>query len=72
MCSLLVVDDPGARMTLSCTVSDEQVSLEAVREPSDPPIDVGRLSEQILQAVVDHFEVDVADARIVLTKRRQS
>lgn len=72
VCSLLVVEEPGARLTIHCAVSDEQVVLEATREPAATPIEIGDLSDQILRAVVDDVEVDASAARIVVTKRRQA
>lgn len=72
ICSLLVVDEPGARLTLRCAASEQDVLIEAHREPTEPPIHLGDLSEQILRAVVDEVEVDQSGARLTVTKRLQS
>lgn len=71
ICSLLVIDEPGGRLTLHCSASDHEMVIEAVREPADPAMQIGELSEQILQAVVDHVDVDLENARLIVTKRLQ-
>lgn len=71
ICSLLVVDEPGGRLTLRCTASDHAVVIEAAREPAEPAVQIGELSEQILHAVVDHVDADPHNARLTVTKRLQ-
>ncbi|MCB0977456.1 MAG: hypothetical protein KDB02_08355 [Acidimicrobiales bacterium] len=71
MCGILVLDEPGARLTVRCSATDAEVTVEASREPASPTITVGELSDQILRAVVDTFAVDPDEARVTITKHRQ-
>lgn len=72
LCSLLVVNDPAARMSLRVTASDTEVVIEADRQPAAPAIEVDDLSDQILRAVVDEVDLDLATARVSVCKRRQA
>lgn len=71
LCGILVLDEPGARLTVRCSATDTDITVVANRDPAPPPITIGELSDQILRAVVDTVEVDLDVSRVTVTKHRQ-
>lgn len=67
---VLVDDRPGSRLTFRCTLGATSMTVEATREPVAPPPEIGDLTRQILEAVVDEAEIDAARARILVVKRQ--
>jgi anti-sigma regulatory factor (Ser/Thr protein kinase) len=71
VCGVLL-DEEGGRLTFTCRLSDEQLALEAVREPTGPSLAITDLTRQILDAVVDEAQIDPHGARITIAKRRRA
>lgn len=69
--NVLVAPGSEARLTVRVTASDRRITVDVVREPAGPPVEVGELSDQILRAVTDDVEVDADAGRITFTKQRQ-
>jgi hypothetical protein len=65
----LVGGGTDARLTLRCSVTDGAVHLDATRTPATPPPTITDLTREILQAVVDHVEIDARQAHIRVIKR---
>lgn len=60
-----------SRLTVVCAVDDHGITIEATRQPTAPAPEVSELSRQILAGVTDSVDVDVAQARVAVTKRFQ-
>ncbi len=73
-CSVLI--GPGSRpgtLTLTFTLSDDAIHVEIAGDLAGAPTvddEDGELSDQILAAVVDEHQVDLAADRVVVTKRQ--
>lgn len=64
-----LVGPDDARLTLRCSASDGELSVEATRHPADPVPVISDLTRQILLAVVNEVDIDPARARIRVSKR---
>lgn len=71
LCGVLVDDAPDSRIVLACWAGDEQLTIQATREPATAPVALPDLSRQILEAVVDEVTVDADRAQVTVVKRRQ-
>ncbi len=70
VCGILLDDGPG-RITIRCTLGQDTLALEAIRRPIGTVPRATDLTRQILHAVVDQTELDLPDARVLVTKRRR-
>ena len=68
ICNVLVGPE-DSRITFTCRVHEQGITIDTVREPSAPSPEIGELSRQILSGVVDVVEVDADQARMTVTKR---
>lgn len=69
VCGVLL-DGAGGRLTFDCRVGPDLLEVTATREPVGSAPAVNDLTEQILGAVVDEFDLDPERARIRILKRR--
>ena len=60
------------RLRFTCRLDDDQLEVEATRQPVRPITDVTELTRQILAAVVDEAEIDQSAGRIRIVKRLQA
>ncbi len=66
----VMFDGASGRLTLTCSVSDDALRIETTRVPPGEDLVLTELSQEILQAVVDQFDIDHGGGRIDITKRR--
>jgi anti-sigma regulatory factor (Ser/Thr protein kinase) len=63
--------DPEARLELICRFAPDTLVVEARRTPAGVDPAITSLTDQILRAVVDDVEIDTAEPRVRLLKRRR-
>ncbi|MBX3313789.1 MAG: ATP-binding protein [Actinobacteria bacterium] len=71
VCGLLVAPHSDARITVRVSTTDARITVDVTREPAGPRVEVGELSEQILEAVADEVEIDATAGHVLVTKQRQ-
>lgn len=72
LCGVLLGDDPDGRIEIILRFEDEVLEVEAWRLPAGGPVELGSLSQQILDAVTDEVTVHEEGTGITIRKQRRS